>query len=273
MDPIAGDLPPPVAGRVALRHRFDLRARFPERLGPIARARAEAGVVWASLGGMLLLDLLLVYRFGANCPVWDEWALIPQATGESAPSLSWLWSPHGEHRIPFARALYVLLMRISGCDVRSVMVVDVAMLGAAAWALVAAMRWSRGRTVWTDALIPLVVLSPGQYENLLWAFQTCMIEWGLVFAIVTAIIVRLHRGISDLLWIVLGLLVLLLPLCGGPGFLVTLPLALWLLFENVRAPPEAPSPRSDGAWRSRSSQCRPSPCCRSTCSASRRRRG
>jgi hypothetical protein len=42
--------------------------------------------------------------------------------GAEPVTLSWLWSPHNEHRIPLPRLLYLSSYTLAGDDVRGAMV-------------------------------------------------------------------------------------------------------------------------------------------------------
>src|ERR1700720_4335051 len=70
--------------------------------GRDSRAFAFCLLVWAI---MLAAALILVAMYGRNVPTWDDWDIVPTATGHRPVTAEWLWSQHNEHRVAVPRLL------------------------------------------------------------------------------------------------------------------------------------------------------------------------
>jgi hypothetical protein len=144
----------------------------------------------------------------------------------------WLWHQHNEHRIPLPRLVYTALMLVFR-DFRAPTWLDVALLGAIVWTLMEAARRVRGRRSAADAFFPLLWFSLGPAENLLNGFQVVfLLPVGLV-ALFLAVLAGSARWDRPRTLLVLGACVFALPLCGVPGIVVAVPLALWLALESA----------------------------------------
>ena len=98
-----------------------------------ARDRIKLSVVLFVWLVMLNGHAALTARYGRNVPIWDDWDLVPTATGHQPVTAQWLWSQHNEHRVPIPRLLLLAMLRLSGIDFRAGMYFNVA--GTAALAL------------------------------------------------------------------------------------------------------------------------------------------
>jgi hypothetical protein len=181
--------------------------------------------VWTVWGCWLIADLWLVYALGSRNPIHDDWALVPALTDPEAVSLSWLWSQHNEHRIPLPRLIILTLLRVSGNDFRAGMLFNVVLLSALAFGAIRTAQVLRGGPAYTDALFPTVLLHWGNFHNLLWCFQVGFVVpvalAGVILLLIAAGQFTSHRAVA------IGGCLLLLPLCGAPGLVFALPLALW----------------------------------------------
>ena len=218
---------------------------------PASRTDARLAAFWALL---TVAALGFVAALGRDFPWADEWEFVPALVNDE-PLGPWLWTQHNEHRLPLPRAVYWLLFQVTH-DFRAGMVLQVALLSAAAWRLMRVARRERGHAAWADALFPALLLNWGHAENFLMGYQLC-------FALVTALTVELFLAArSQRHWRVLPL-TLLLELCGGAG-LVFVPIVmawrlavgswrkrvLWLLpaaylgvyFVGYARPPHHPPP-------------------------------
>ena len=190
--------------------------------------------VWGSWTVLAVGLFAFVFLFGRNVPVWDDYDIIEVVLGRQPLSWEWLWAPHHEHRVPLPRLLLLGLDRLTDHDVRAGMYTSAFVLSAAAAALVFAMRRMRGGLLATDAFLPIVSLSAGQYTNLIWGWQVqftvaTALTLGLLALIAMQKGARLGRGRA----ITAGILLALLPLCGASG-LVIVPFGLaWLLLAAV----------------------------------------
>lgn len=190
------------------------------------------GSIWMA---MLVLAVVYVLRFGADVPLWDDYAVVPQLAGTEPVTIGWLWSQHSEHRIPLARLILLGAFRSSGADPRPVMLLIVGLLGALAVGLLLAVRRVRGSWHAADAFLPLVLLNLGQHENFLWSIQITYVLAVVLLGVVLAVVVR-SREVPGLGSLALASLCMsLMPLCnaGGLAFLPALLLWLWLLAAGV----------------------------------------
>src|SRR5262249_25900589 len=93
--------------------------------------------VWTTWAIMLLIALTFVCKYGSNVPFRDDWGvMVRQLTGDSPVNAAWLWNQANEHRIPLAKAIFVGLAKITGCDFRSGMIMQVFLLGIMAFAMI-----------------------------------------------------------------------------------------------------------------------------------------
>jgi hypothetical protein len=123
--------------------------------------------VWA-LAALLLG--LLTYRYALPFPWWNEWDLmVPVAAGQEPASLDWLGQLRDGQRLPLTRLFVLVLGQMTGWNTRLIHLANLALLALAALALIRAVRRVRGQSSWSDMFLALLVLSPWQYETVLWA--------------------------------------------------------------------------------------------------------
>jgi len=191
--------------------------------------RAEP-FVWTVFALLLLAAVAFVARFGSNVPIWDDWDLVPFLTGEQPVTASWLWSQHNEHRVPLPRLVHLVLNELFGFDLRIAMFLDVAAIGLLASAMIVTVRRLRGRASLTDAFFPLVLLHPGHAVNFLWSWQLQFFASTVLSGAVLLRIARCRAGLSVASAAIgVGVLSVLLPLCGANGLSLVLPLTVWLV--------------------------------------------
>jgi hypothetical protein len=175
-----------------------------------------------------LWSLGFVARAGRNLPFSDEWLDFSHVVGEEPLSLSWLWHPLNEQRLPLPRLLYVGIVRATG-DVRAVMAINAGGLAAAAALLLVAARRLRGRTAARDAVFPLLLLGPAHYENLLCALQISFVAAAVLGGAAVLAMVAAPGLPSDRRIVAVGALAALLPLVGGTGLLLAAGPLGWLV--------------------------------------------
>jgi len=219
--------------RSAGESRFKLWKWMPRYLYWFLTALIAPLAVWGMFAAMTLACVMLVRSYGANWPVWDEWAPIPAVVGQQPMSWAWLWQPHAEHRIVLPRLIYLAVLRLSHYDFRAMMYVNVGFLAAAAYVLIIGIRKARGRMSISDAFLPLAVLSLSQYQNLLWAFQVQFTVSAFLLALIVASALALRHAWQTRYFLTIGICTLLLPLCGGQGLALAPPLILWLGFMGL----------------------------------------
>jgi hypothetical protein len=199
------------------------RGLFLDGLGrPNTRRVWFVWCVWAVLSWQVLA---FVAANAVDFPYFDEWEMIPVLSGHEPITMDWLWSQHNEHRIVLARLFYLLVERLSGCDFRAGMFVNAIAMSAAAAALIGAASRERGRTEYTDAFFPLLLLNLGQAQTFTNAFQVALIIWTLLALAILLISVQ-RSALSFRSGLALGAAVVVQPLLGGPGVTVVPALAL-----------------------------------------------
>lgn len=188
-------------------------------------ATAFVWCVWALL---LLAALGCVAAYAHNVPLWDDFILLPYLTGERSLTVSWLWEPHNEHRIPLPKLILLTLLYLSRGDFRAGMYASVALMGGLAALFIRTARSLRGWTSYADAFFPLSLLHGGHYDNFLWGFEVQFTASTALAGILLALIVRNPRGSGPGTATLAGICLLMLPLCGANGLAYTLPAGLWL---------------------------------------------
>jgi hypothetical protein len=176
-----------------------------------------------------------VIRYGSNVPFWDEWdSAVSVLTGAEPLTVSWLWSQNNEHRAPLPRLVILSLIKPTG-DFRAAMVFHVLVLGALAAAMIRAANRLRGHTAYSDAFLPLVVLSLVQYENLIWANQVFFTLPTALVGVLLLIVVRTGGRLTSGAAVLAGVCLVSLPLSSGLGLAYAPALTLWFGYCGVRA--------------------------------------
>jgi hypothetical protein len=193
-------------------------------------ARVFVGGVWL----VLTLGLLAyVFHYGSNVPFFDDWHLVPYITGDKPVTPEYLWSQHGDHRVPLSRLLLLGLGKLCGYDFRCGMVFDVLALSGTSLVLIAVSRHLRGRLAFADAFFPLLLLNPGQWEVYLWCWIASLTLPITLALIVLAIMAKSGVRPSWPATLTVGLLVLALPLTDSAGLAFVPALILWLVTVGV----------------------------------------
>jgi len=185
---------------------------------------------------MLAAAFGFVVRFGSNVPFWDDWETVPALAGEQNIDAQWFWAAHNGHRIPFPRLFLLALYKLTGCDFRSGMYFNAAILGIVAFAMIIVAKKQRGGELsYADAFFPVVLLGWGHYENLLWTWQVTQVIPVAVVCFLLCIIVQNGTRLVGRTGIVAGLLVVTLPLSGVPGLMYVPAMALWLVIGGLQS--------------------------------------
>ncbi len=177
---------------------------------------------------MSAATLVFVGFYGSNVPCWDDWDLVPTATGQQPVTLEWLWSQHNEHRVPVPRLVLLALLRLLPMDFRTGMFFNVLVTAGLTLALILVARKLRGRSIYPDAFFPIALLGWGQAVNFLWCWE---VQFYSSMALSGAALVLMARSNSaPKLWLarLMGFCVILLPLCGANGLGLVPALAAWL---------------------------------------------
>ncbi|HUR28328.1 MAG TPA: hypothetical protein VM509_09075, partial [Planctomycetota bacterium] len=191
-------------------------------------------VVWGVFAAMLVLAVRGVALYASPIPRWDDLGWVEALASDSGLDPAWLWSAHNDHRLPLPRLIGVPIARAAG-DLRAVLHFDVALLGAVAASMIAALRRLRGSTELSDAAFPLLLLTPGASEMLLVLQGITYILPIALLGSILALVAWRRDALGPRRALAIATCTFLLPLCGGPG-LVTAPLILaWMLVVGWRA--------------------------------------
>ena len=200
--------------------------------GPSDRA---AGIcVWGVWLAMLLIVLVCFIKYARNIPFSEDWLLVPPLTGHESNLFSWTWSQHNEHRIPLPRLILFSLLKGTGGDFRSGMLLNIGVLAALSAALMYGARRVRGRTSFLDVIFPIGLLHLGNWENLFWGWQfTQVLPTALLCIILVALVLDPNLAMPRSA-VVACLCLVLLPLSGANGLLAAPFLALWVGYTGWR---------------------------------------
>jgi hypothetical protein len=196
--------------------------------GSSPRAVVGAVVVWSAWVTATLVMILFIRQHARNIPYWDDLeALVPVVTGHEPLSFQWLAAQHNEHRAVIPKLIQIALLRAIP-DFRAGLYLNAGLLSAAAASAIIMARRVRGWTGVIDIVLPLSILTIGQWECLMISFAlnlviTSWISWSII-----GVISRSSRLPDWRLCLLVGGFLVLLPLCGGSGIVMVPPLVLWL---------------------------------------------
>lgn len=125
-----------------------------------------------------LVTAWLVAQNAVNVPVWDDWERTPLLAAWHAGTLGLadLYAPHIDHRIVFPRLSMLANFALTGGDLRVEMGFTFAVALAGAAALAALLRRTlAARAAPAIFFANLLLFSPLQWENFLWAIQTAFV--------------------------------------------------------------------------------------------------
>jgi hypothetical protein len=201
-------------------------------------ARFESLFVWGVWLLLTIMAVRYVWSYSVNLYLLDDWQYVPLISGERPFTVSWMWSPYNGHRMFFSRLFGVWLGRLFDGDPRPALYLNVLFLSSGAALLIGAARGARGRTSWTDSMIPLLLVQLGQWESL-WYVSAL----GSTFSVVLlgAILWAACTLRDPLDWkrsLVVAVASALLPLTMAQGMiygLALLPALAWLGFRDRRS--------------------------------------
>ena len=192
-----------------------------------------AGFVWTVWVAMLLLAMVYVVKFSSRLPFFDDWSLVPMLTGAEPLTPACLWEPHNEHRYPLGKLILYVLGRLSGCDFRAGMVLNILLLAGLAFAMLRAVGRLRGGLHYTDAFFPLVVLSLAQWECFLLELTLPLVGSTVCVGAFLVLLAGADPRVSPRQAVRMAVCLVLMPLCGACGLVLVPALALWLAFVGV----------------------------------------
>lgn len=198
------------------------------------RAWTVPAVVWGTLLVVLVHALVIVAVDGRNMPEAEDWLLVPPLTGNEPNLLAWLWEPNAEHRVALPKLVYLIVLKLSGGDFRSGMVLNTLTLAALAAGCVRVSAALRGRMTYADAFFPLLFLNVGEANNFAWGWQFQYVSAVALTLVPLFVIVR-HGAAAPVRWsMAAALCVALLPLTGANGLIYTVALAPWFVLVALR---------------------------------------
>ncbi|QHT71228.1 hypothetical protein GXP67_33540 [Rhodocytophaga rosea] len=180
----------------------------------------------------LLLTAVALYcvvKYGRNIPLAEDWLLIAPYTGNESDLLGWLWAQNNEHRVPLPKLVLLGLMKLTNGDFRAGMYFNVLALSGISLAFLLFLRKQRGYTHLSDAFFPLLLLHLGNWENMVWSWQLSFVLPTILMLIF--LLVALKNPLLDKPGnaFTCGIILILLPFCGGNGVLLVPFLGTWLV--------------------------------------------
>jgi hypothetical protein len=180
---------------------------------------------------LVIVDLACIVWWGRDIPLAEDWVMVPPLTGHERDMLAWLWSQNNEHRLALPRLAYWLLLEAFP-DFRSGMVLSQLLLATLAAALVRTAWIVRGgKSSYADLFFPLALLHLGHWSNLMWGWQVNFVIAITLAGIVLCAIVRADGLLSGARAAVAAIGIVLLPLSGAIGLVLSGPLVLWLAWQ------------------------------------------
>src|SRR6516164_170279 len=145
-------------------------------LGKIATDKWALAGVLALWAVMLSIVLGCVAMYGYSVPWREDWSMVPALVGQEQNLPHWLWAQTVEHRVPFPKAVFLVLLKISGGDFRIGMIANTLMLAGLSLAMILTARRIRGgQTRLADMFFPLALLHLGHWETMVWGWQIAFV--------------------------------------------------------------------------------------------------
>lgn len=193
--------------------------------------------VWLIVAAMATFMLACIAMSGRNIPLAEDWLLVPAYYGVEPDLGQWLWAQNNEHRVPLPKLLLLGLLHLTSGDFRAGMVASVAVTAAASSALIWAARTLRGgRVAWTDAVFPMLLLHPGNWENLIWSWQLGFTTSVAFTLLLLVSVVQIGRRATAWWPLVAAAAFVALPLSGANGLVICVAMAPWGLYVGIVAP-------------------------------------
>jgi hypothetical protein len=139
--------------------------------------------------GAVMVTAVYIHVFGVDVPHWDEWVIVDALRRRANGAYGWadLWSRHNEHRIVVPKLLFLAEYQLLGDhSPKLCMYVCLALLVGIAWGLcrIAVREHAVPPALRLWLCLPIVgfLVSPRQFENLMWGFQVGFVSVA-VFAV------------------------------------------------------------------------------------------
>jgi hypothetical protein len=214
---------------VAVGEQSAMLRDYSSILGNIPSDKWTLSGVLALWAAMVSVVLGCVAIYGHSVPWREDWNMVPALVGQEQNLPYWLWAQQVEHRLPFPKAVYLVLLKIGGGDFRIGMIANTLMLAGLSLAMILTARRIRGgQTRLADTFFPLALLHLGHWDNMVWG-------WAIAFVIPTVLVCVWLLIIACCPWplppkiaVTAGLTTVLLPFSSAIGLIFTPFVALWL---------------------------------------------
>ena len=186
------------------------------------------------LVGLFLLQFFLIWFYAVDIPYWDEWTVLYPSHLPKGLTLQWLFEQQNEHRPLTTKFLVWLLYRLTGWNLVVHQLVNFALFGfILSWIIWFAKKVSQ-IPLWLIAGFMIFLLSPNDYENHFWGYQSLVHLWLLFFLVSTYYLFKEPQEWSDL---IIGCVLSVLSLYSfGSGVVSSsVVLLLFSLFKCIRA--------------------------------------
>ena len=122
--------------------------------------------VWSVWSLLLLVNVVVLIKFGRIIPLTEDWLCIPALTGNQPHFAQWLWEQNNEHRVPFPKLLIYLVLKAGHGDMRIGMLFNILLLAGLSAALILTTQYLRGwRSSVADAYFPLLLQHQERYRR------------------------------------------------------------------------------------------------------------
>ena len=118
---------------------------------------------------LTILWLGFLKLYSSPLPVSDDWLLAADSNGFQSFNWNWMWALHGEHRYPIIKFLMVCSAHLGFWQLP--MYLSVLVCSATSLFLVFRVREIREKTLWADAVFPVIFLHAGHATNFFWTMQ------------------------------------------------------------------------------------------------------
>src|SRR5262245_3642263 len=125
--------------------------------GPQRPSWGPVVFVWGVWAAALVGAVGFMLTYGTRwTPCLDEWHHL-----DAPLTPGWLWAQHQEHRLPLAKLIWLVVLRLTDYNFFVGNVLQVGALAGMAAAMIVTAGQLRGGTAYYDALFPLAYLNPG----------------------------------------------------------------------------------------------------------------
>jgi hypothetical protein len=182
---------------------------------------------------MFAVAMACVFFYGRNIPLAEDWHMVAPLTGNEPNLARWLWTQNNEHRVPLPKIILLFLLKLTNGDFRVGMVLTILCMGLlSAWLIKVFNTIRGGRTIYSDAFFPVLLLHIGNWENFYWTWQFTFVLATMLTCVLISIVVSYKGLMNTRQAIIAAMCMIFLPLCGANGLLYLLPVFPWLAFEG-----------------------------------------